>query len=188
MEEIDLPEELSWYCVYHIDFFPFLNDCSEDSYWGLPIEKVKEGYPEFDLDKYTYLFSFERKVEKLSYYVWDHKGPGIVDLGTANKWGTAVLSDETYENKIFIYRFPKVAVDNKNTTKYRDNDKWGTSILSTYNTNFIYRFPMVGIDNINVTKYAYTKYENQNRTALFGSFSLCFRIGNAAFACHTRLS
>ena len=56
----------------------------------------------------------------MSYYVWDNKGPGIVDLGTANKWGTAVLSDEKYENKIFVYRFPRVAIDNIYGTKYEN--------------------------------------------------------------------
>ena len=112
----------SWHCVYHIPLMRgFMEeDLSEDSYWGIPIIEVVEGYPEFDFYKYTYLFSFERKVEKLSYYVWDNKGPGIVDLGTANKWGTAVLSEEIYKNKIFVYRLPRIAIDNIKGTKYED--------------------------------------------------------------------
>lgn len=114
-EDISIPEERSWYCVYDIRYF---GNASEESYCGLPNCQTNEEYPTMDFDRYTYLISFEREVLELSYYVWDNKGPGIIDFGTSTKWGTAELSEEISEGIIYIYRFPKMAIDNIAVTKY----------------------------------------------------------------------
>ncbi len=114
---ISVDENDDWYCIYDIGWF---SEYSNTSYWGWPRYEVEGGYPELELDKYTYLISFERKVISLSYNVWDCKEPPIVDLGKSTKWGTAVLSDEITPNVIYVYRFPKKAIDNINVTKYAD--------------------------------------------------------------------
>lgn len=116
-QDISRPYEESWYCVYDVQYFGS-EELSESSYCGIPTCPIVGEYPPMDFDRYTYLFSFEREVTEITYYVWDNKGPGIVDLGTATKWGTAKISDEVNKGIIYIYRLPKMAIDNIHVTKY----------------------------------------------------------------------
>lgn len=118
-EDMQCIEGKEWSCDYHVEHFSlFAGNYTVDSYHGAPVAVDASG---FDYSKYTYMFSFERKVEKLSYQVWNTKNSiGIIDFGTDTKWGTAKLSEERYEGKIFVYRFPKKAIDNKQNTKYAD--------------------------------------------------------------------
>lgn len=114
-EKVANPDHQSWYCIYNI---PLFGEFCENSYWGLPTCQIEGEYPPMDFSRYTYLLSFEREVKGLRYHEWDNKGPEIVDWGTSAKWGSAELSEEITEGIIFIYRFPKQAIDNIAVTKY----------------------------------------------------------------------
>lgn len=113
--KIHVDGDEAWFCIYDIKYF---GELSEASYWGFPIINTVDEIPVLDLDKYTYMISFEREVTKLTYNVWDNKGPAIVDFGISTKWGKAELSDDISEGTVYIYRMPKIAVDNIKGTKY----------------------------------------------------------------------
>lgn len=117
LEKVNFEKDFSssWYCVYKIDgLFG-----TEESYRGLvPQVAVEPVFPEMDLDRYTYLYSLGREVKELYYNVWDSRGKAPFDLGTTNKWGKVTFSDGYAEDLIYVYRFPKVAVDNIIGTKY----------------------------------------------------------------------
>ncbi|MBQ9544956.1 MAG: hypothetical protein IJV00_07510 [Clostridia bacterium] len=120
--EIRSPEKLStdtdgWYCVYSIDG---LFGTSRDSYRALPQIRTESGFPEMDLDRYTYLFSFGKEISALKYNVWDSLDKAPFDLGMSGKWARADFSGEVSEYTVYVYRFPRAAVDNAAGTKYEE--------------------------------------------------------------------
>lgn len=66
-------------------------------------------WPEFDLENYTYIITYGQKIESLSYNVWDaSRGPTY----TGAKYGHMVLAEEVAPWEIYIYRIPKMRINN----------------------------------------------------------------------------
>lgn len=118
--EIPVMNEFSdpyWYCMYEISY-PFLPGSIDSYSTQFPFVENKEPFPKVDFTKYTYLISRGYEVKKLSYNVWDCHGTPILDFGLSTKWGTVAYENELDEHKLYIYRFPKKAVDNIACTDY----------------------------------------------------------------------
>lgn len=95
-----------WYAVY--GQYEILPDSrfGEYEYYR---DKCATQWPEYDLEHYTYIVAFCQQIDTLSYNVWD-----TVDypLRTGAKDGHIVFQDEIHPTKIFIYRIPKMRIDN----------------------------------------------------------------------------
>ena len=65
--------------------------------------------PEFDLENYTYIITYGQKIKSLSYNVWH-----VIDVPsyTGEKVGYMVLEDIVERNTIYVYRIPKMRINN----------------------------------------------------------------------------
>ena len=64
--------------------------------------------PELDLDNYTYALSFGRKINFITYYVWDTLG-GMYRYDT--KSGYPVFCGDFHNDKVYLYRLKKMRID-----------------------------------------------------------------------------
>lgn len=121
VSEITVTDEFTgeyWYCIYKISH-PLLSSPMESYNTHFPNVKTNESFPDTDFTKYTYLISRGYEVKKLSYNVWDLHGTPVLDFGLATKWGEVEYGDELDTEKLYIYRFPKRAIDNIELTDYQ---------------------------------------------------------------------
>lgn len=65
--------------------------------------------PPMDFKRYSYIITFGQEIEKLTYNVWD-----TIDrpVRTGAKVGHMVLDDEFNPEMIYIYRIPKIRIEN----------------------------------------------------------------------------
>ena len=103
-------QDVQWWGVYSFDG----NTIS--SYRGFP-EEITGKIQNLDLEHYTYIISCEKKIDKLTYNVWEGRG-FIPD----HHWGKAILSENKDPGKIYVYRMHKNykyhCVDNVVSTKW----------------------------------------------------------------------
>jgi hypothetical protein len=64
-----------------------------------------------DLDNYTYIISYGRTLETLTYNVWDSKMTPILDLGTSDKNGHVTYGENGDPNCVYIYRIKKMRIE-----------------------------------------------------------------------------
>ncbi len=96
-----------WWCIY-----------DGPTYSSLPSDF--KGKVEIDLNKYTYVVSLEREIEKLTVNVKDHRGDTQIGALLDIKYCKAKLSEEKTEGKIYVYRCRKIRMDNPFLTKMWD--------------------------------------------------------------------
>ena len=66
---------------------------------------------ELDFDNYTYIISYGKPIEKLSYNIWDCKGTPILDLGTSALNGYAQYGVADEEPCVYVYRIKRMRID-----------------------------------------------------------------------------
>ena len=64
-----------------------------------------------DLDNYTYIISYGRTLETLTYNMWDSKMTPILDLGTSAKDGHVTYGENGDPNCVYIYRIKKMRIE-----------------------------------------------------------------------------
>ena len=64
-----------------------------------------------DLDNYTYIISYGRTLETLTYNMWDSKMTPILDLGTSAKDGHVTYGKNGDPNCVYIYRIKKMRIE-----------------------------------------------------------------------------
>lgn len=64
--------------------------------------------PELDLDNYTYILSFGRKINFITYYVWDTLGR-MYRYDT--KSGYPIFYGDFHNNKVYLYRLKRMRID-----------------------------------------------------------------------------
>lgn len=105
-----------WHTIYEMDYFLF--KVSDSAYYKYPNLPSYEGeFAEMDTSKYTYVYTFGAPLESLYYEVWDCEGVPILDFGLSTKWGKAKLSSPVKDNKVYMYRIPKMAIANEENTR-----------------------------------------------------------------------
>jgi len=62
-----------------------------------------------NFERYSYIITYGQKIEKLSYSVWD-----VIDtpIFTGAKVGHMFLEEEFNPSKVYIYRIPKIRIEN----------------------------------------------------------------------------
>lgn len=66
-------------------------------------------WPELDLENYTYIITYSQEIESLSYNVWDTINAPVF---SGAKEGHMVLNEEIEPYLIYIYRIPKMRINN----------------------------------------------------------------------------
>ena len=66
-------------------------------------------WPDFNFREYTYIIVYGQQMKSLSYNVWDTID---IPVRTGAKRGYAVLDDLFDGGKVYIYRIPKMRIDN----------------------------------------------------------------------------
>lgn len=96
----------SWHAVY---------EAYEDSpgTWVHPHEYYQsrsiDAWPELDLENYTYIITYEHEIKSLSYYLFRENN---VPTPTGAKTANLVLEEKTEPLTIYIYRIPKMRINN----------------------------------------------------------------------------
>lgn len=95
----------TWHAVYEAyDGYP--------GTWLHPHEQYQsrsmDAWPEMDLENYTYIITYCRKIESLTYNPWKEN---TVPVRTFAKEGHMILQDEIVPLTIFIYRIPKMRIN-----------------------------------------------------------------------------
>ena len=129
-------DKRDWYCLYDyqssfIDLMASEELLLDNGAGGTKFTflEVSGECPKADFDRYTYLVSKGYEVKSLKYNVWDCKGPPLCDLNLGPKWGIAELS-QNYDSKIYIYRFPKKAINNPEGTKYEERNIYKINLFN----------------------------------------------------------
>lgn len=113
--EVEIPEEYSldypgqkkWHGAYKASgIFPeslYFNPNDLYTWYGDP-------WPHMDFDRYNYIISYGQKIKSISYNVWD-----VIKYPSYNgaKSGHIEFENEFQPNKIYIYRIPRVRIDNE---------------------------------------------------------------------------
>ena len=98
-----------WYAVYdEYGFYPGSRYLTAENYY-YHLGHIVEDWPEYDLVHYTYIITFCQQIDSLTYNVWE-----TVDspFRTGAKAGHMVLDDKIDSTRIYIYRIPKMRIDN----------------------------------------------------------------------------
>ena len=66
-------------------------------------------WPDMDLENYTYIITYCQKIQSLSYYPWRENN---VPTYTGAKEAHLILEGKTEPLTIFIYRIPKMRINN----------------------------------------------------------------------------
>lgn len=100
-----------WYSVYE-EYGLYLGSrfFTAENYYYYRGHIVDE-WPEYDLENYTYIITFCQEIDTLTYNVWE-----TVDypIRTGAKDGHMTFKEEIHPTKIYIYRIPKMRIDNDN--------------------------------------------------------------------------
>ncbi len=104
--ELDYPGEKFWHGAYEAygiygESLYFDTD-NRQSLYGF-------GWPPMDFKTYNYIITYGQEIESLSYNVWD-----VIDtpIRTGAKAGHMVLAEEFSPSKVYVYRIPKIRIDN----------------------------------------------------------------------------
>ena len=103
---LDYPGQKKWHGAYKASgIFPeslYFNPNDLYTWYGDP-------WPHMDFDRYNYIISYGQKIKSISYNVWD-----VIKYPSYNgaKSGYVEFCEEFNSNKIYIYRIPKVRIDN----------------------------------------------------------------------------
>jgi hypothetical protein len=131
--EFDVPEEYAleypgqkfWHGAYekfglYAESFYF-NPNNNESIYGF-------GWPPMDFKRYCYVVTYGQKIDKLTYNVWE-----TIDdpIRTGAKAGHMILDDTFCAEKVYIYRIPKIRIENDiNKTKTERQCKTGDGSVS----------------------------------------------------------
>ena len=66
-------------------------------------------WPEMDLENYTYIITYCHRIESLSYKAWEENN---VPVPTGAKEGHMTLRQDVEPLTVFIYRIPKMRINN----------------------------------------------------------------------------
>lgn len=107
-----------WWCLYD---FSSLGMHFEDGH--LP-ENLKT--EDLDLENYAYLFSPGYEVESVRYNMWDiyPQDKPIIDLGNSRRFAQITTKGEWNQDKIYVYKLKKAAIQNIYYTKFRDYEEF----------------------------------------------------------------
>ncbi len=72
------------------------------------MERSLDPWPEMDLENYTYIITYDRKIESLSYYIWRENNTPVY---TGAKEGILEYSEEVEPLMVFVYRIPKMRIN-----------------------------------------------------------------------------
>lgn len=114
--ELDYTSNDYWYCEFEshepIDFQRRTGKFDRSLFEANGIE--------LDTDRYTYLISVGYEIEELNYNVWDigSRYYPVIDFWTDIVFGTVVRSETRSESTVYIYRLPKMRIDNIEGTKF----------------------------------------------------------------------
>lgn len=103
---LDYPGQKKWHGAYKASgIFPeslYFNPNDLYTWYGDP-------WPHMDFDRYNYIISYGQKIKSISYNVWD-----VIKYPSYNgaKSGYVEFCEEFNSNKIYIYRIPKIRIDN----------------------------------------------------------------------------
>ena len=97
-------DPLKWYAIYEAYGFGVDSRFNQKT-----IPDVE--WCTLDLEHHTYIVSFAREIEKISYNIWDSEKPPILDLGASFKIGNVTFKGENDPTKVFVYETDKVRVD-----------------------------------------------------------------------------
>ena len=103
---LDYPGEKFWHGAYKAyGIYPeslYFDPDKRNSIYGF-------GWPPMDFETYNYIITYGQKIDSLSYNVWD-----TIDIPvyTGAKVGHMVLEDSFSPRKVYVYRIPKVRIDN----------------------------------------------------------------------------
>ena len=104
--ELEYPGQKFWHGAYeqfgfYAESFYFDPD-NPDTIYGF-------GWPPMDFERYCYVITYGQKIVSLSYNVWE-----TIDepIRTGAKVGHMILDDEFAPSKVYIYRIPKVRIEN----------------------------------------------------------------------------
>jgi len=90
-----------WIAIY--DDYPRM----QDDYTAIILETDETGLQVIEdlLAENTYLVAFERKIESVSYNIWDYD---CERDGNGSFEGNVLLSEERHLNTVFVYKLPKI--------------------------------------------------------------------------------
>ena len=106
--ELDYPGEQFWHGAYEA------YGLYAESVWFDPasvLEETKYGFmwPPMDFKHYSYIITYGQQIDQLSYNVWE-----TIDapIRTGAKVGHMKLKEDFSPEKIYVYRIPKMRIDN----------------------------------------------------------------------------
>lgn len=96
----------SWHAVYEAyDNYPGTWVHHHEYYQSLAIDE----WPEMDLENYTYIITYCKKIKSLSYYILrENNSPTY----TGAKEARLILEEEIEPLAIYVYRIPKMRINN----------------------------------------------------------------------------
>lgn len=97
-------DALEWYAIYES-----FGLGTESRFNRETVPNVQ--WRDLDLGKHTYIVSFGREIDHLSYNIWDSKLPAILDLGSSYKVGHVQFSSEIDSSKIYVYEIDHLRID-----------------------------------------------------------------------------
>lgn len=115
--ELDYPGQQFWHGAYaqfglYAESFYF-NPEDTSSIYGFD-------WPPMNFERYSYIITYGQEIESLSYCVWD-----TIDLPvrTGAKVGYMTLSDDFSPEKVYVYRIPRIRIENdvNNVSAFRSD-------------------------------------------------------------------
>lgn len=103
---LQYPGQKFWHGAY--EAFGFY---AESFYFDPDGDNPKYGisWPPMDFEHYSYIITYGQKIDKLTYNVWDTID---IPVRTGAKVGHMILQDEFDPKMIYIYRIPKLRIEN----------------------------------------------------------------------------
>lgn len=115
LKEGTFEEDDEWYSIYNINYGPI--KVSDDAYFKYPnIPPYNGEFAEIDTSKYTYIYTIGAPLKEIQYNVWDCEGIPVLDFGLSTKWGRVVFGVDEEDNKVYMYRIPRIAIANEENT------------------------------------------------------------------------
>jgi len=104
--ELKYPGQKFWHGAYgayglYAESFYF-NPNNSNSIYGF-------GWPPMDFNRYCYIITYGQRIQSLTYNVWETIEEPI---RTGAKVGHMILCDEFSPEKVYVYRIPKVRIEN----------------------------------------------------------------------------
>ena len=103
---LNYPGEKFWHGAYEA-----YGLYAESFYFDTSMENPKYGlsWPTMDFEHYSYIITYGQKIDKLTYNVWDTID---IPVRTGAKVGHMTLEDEFSPEIVYIYRIPKLRIEN----------------------------------------------------------------------------